>query len=203
LSATTPLGAADAWMRGRSEYRIILAVDIEEYGAPHRDDSIRVLLQADLRRLLAAALSDSGIDSAQYSMDSTGDGWLVTLDPAIGKPRILGPMVDRLAAGLRERNAEIDMAGRLRIRLVLHAGDLLVAAGQFVGGQVILAFRLLNAERLRVLLRRASGPLLVCVSDTVYQQVIAQRHEGLEPAAYEPVWLACKNVRVLGWVRFP
>jgi hypothetical protein len=44
---------------------------------------------------------------------------------------------------------------------------------------------------------------LACVSDAVYQQVIAQRHEGLDPAVYEPVWLECKSVRALGWVRSP
>jgi hypothetical protein len=201
--AKTPSGVADGRWSGRSEYRVILVADIEEYGAPYRNDPIRVRLHADLRELLTAALSGIGIDTAQYTMDSTGDGWLLTIDPAVGKPRLLGPVMDLLTDSLRERNGRTDLAGRLRVRLVLHAGDMLVADGYLVGGQVIFAFRLLDAEQLRVLLKQTSGPLLVCVSDAVYQQVIAQRHEGLDPAAYEPVRLEHKNVHGLGWVRAP
>jgi hypothetical protein len=72
-----------------------------------------------------------------------------------------------------------------------------------LGDQVNLAFRLLDAEQLRILLRQASGPLIVCVSDAVYKQVIAQRHEGLDPAFFEAVWLEAKDVQALGWVRAP
>jgi hypothetical protein len=188
---------------GRSDYRVLLIVDIEEYSAAYRNETIQVQLHADLRRLLIAAFDGTGIEPGRYTMDTTGDGWLVSIDPAVGKPRILGPVVDSLAAGLRERNGRTGEAERLRVRLVLHAGDLLVAGPYIVGRQVIHAFRLLDAEALRILLRQASGPLLACVSDAVYQQVIAQRHKGLDPAVYEPVWLECKNVRALSWVRSP
>lgn len=183
---------------------MILIVDIEEYSAEYRDDTIRVRLRTDLLEFLTAALSNTGIDRARYTVHSTGDGWLITIDPVVGKPLILETVVNRFAAGLRDHNGRSDMAGRLRVRSVLHAGDLLVEAdGHLTGDQLIFAFRLLDSQKLRVLLRQTSGPLLVCVSDAVYKQVIAQRHEGLDPAAYEAVRLECKNVRGLGWVRAP
>jgi hypothetical protein len=183
---------------------VILIVDIEDYSASYRDDTIRVRLHADLLEFLTAALSDTGIDKDRYTVHSTGDGWLVTIDPVVGKPRIVGTVVNQFAADLRHHNGRTDLAGRLRVRSVLHAGDLLVEAdGHLTGDQLNFAFRLLNAEQLRVLLRQASGPLLVCVSNAVYKQVIAQRHEGLDPAAYEAVRLKCRNVRGLGWVRAP
>jgi hypothetical protein len=179
-------------------------VDIEEFSAAYRNDTIRVRLQASLQGLLTTTFSATGIDEAQFTMDTTGDGWLVTIAPAVGKPRILGPVVDRLAAGLRRRNRRADQAERLRLRLVLHAGDLLSdQVGGFVGDQLNFAFRLLDAQQFRVLLERASGPVVACVSDEVYRQVIAQRHEGLDPAAFEPVWFECKKARALGWVRAP
>jgi hypothetical protein len=203
LCAKERIGATDWWRKARSAYRTILIVDIEKYGASYRDDPIRLWLHTDLRELLTAALGESGIERAQYTIDSTGDGWLVTIDPVVGKPRILVPVVDRLAAGLLERNGQTDAAGSLRVRLVLHAGDLLVVDDYVVGGQLVFAFRLLDADELRLLLERASGPLVVCVSNPVYQHVIAQRHEELDPSAYEPVWLHCKDVRGLGWIRAP
>jgi hypothetical protein len=97
------------------------------------------------------------------------------------------------------------VAEQLRVRLVLHSGDLLIDDRDGnLANVLVFAARLLDAEKLRILLRRASGPLLVCVSNTIYQQVIAQRHESLDPADYEPVWLECKDsVRRLAWIRSP
>jgi hypothetical protein len=187
----------------RSQYRTILITDIENYSAQYRTDAIRARLRAQLRRLMTATLSDTGMDDTHYTMYTTGDGWLVTIDPAVGKPRILGPVVDRLGAGLRKQNRQVDMLERLRVRLVLHAGDVLVDQDGHFGDQLNFAFWLLEAQELRELLRQASGPLLVCVSDAVYQQVIAQRHEGLDPAAFEAVWLKCKDIPRLGWVHVP
>jgi hypothetical protein len=198
------LSTTDELTRERSAYRIILIADIENFNGEHRDDAIRARLRIRLRQLLASALGESGIRDASYTTQSCGDGWLITIDPAVGKPRVLGPVVDRLAGGLRKQNRQSELARQLRVRLVLHAGDLLVAADdELVGAELNFAFRLLDALQLRVLLKQASGPLVMCVSDSVYRQVVAQRHEGLDPAAFEPVWLARKTTRGLGWVRAP
>jgi hypothetical protein len=149
-------------------------------------------------------LGGSGIDDTQYTMHSTGDGWLISIDPQVGKPRIVGPVVDRLAAGLRRQNRQADGAGRLRVRLVLHAGDLLLdERGDLVGDQVNLAFRLLDSPQLRVLLKHAAGSLVICVSDAVFRHVVAQRHEGLNPTLFVPVRLGSKRTRGLGWICAP
>jgi hypothetical protein len=109
-----------------------------------------------------------------------------------------------LAVGLRKQNRRSDVAKRLRVRLVVHAGDLLVAAdGELVGAELNFAFRLLDAQQLRILLKQASGPLVMCASDALYRQVVAQRHEGLDPAAFESIWLTHKKTRAMGWVRAP
>src|ERR687887_47811 len=68
---------------GRSDYRVLLIVDIEEYSAAYRNDTIQVQLHADLRRLLITAFDDNGIEPGRYTMDTTGDGWLVSIDPAV------------------------------------------------------------------------------------------------------------------------
>lgn len=189
--------------RVRSEYRTILITDIEAYGAQERDDAIRSRLRASLRALVHEAFDRTGIELGQSTWQTTGDGLLITVDPAIGKPRILREVVASLSLGLHEYNRPSIPAERLRIRAVLHAADLLVDCDGPLGDQLNLAFRLLDAPALRELLRQASGPMVLCVSDVVYQQVIAQRHEGLEPANFEPVWLESKRIRQLGWVCAP
>ncbi len=178
------MSTADVWMGGRSVSRTMLIADIEDYGVPYRTDAIRFGLCLRLGRFLADALNDAGIKEGQHDMQRNGDGWLVAVDAAVGKPLILGPVVDHLAAGLRTQNHNATVAEQLRVRLVLHSGDLLIddRDGNLAGNVLVFAARLLDAEKLRILLRRASGPLLVCVSNTIYQQVIAQRHESLDPA---------------------
>jgi len=185
-----------------SEYRTLLLADIESY-ARGRDDAVRSRLRARLRQLLSIAFAEAQITSNQTCAQSTGDGLLVTIDPTVGKPRILGGVIESLAAGLREQNRRAIQREQLRIRMVLHAADLLIDSDGPLGDQVNFAFRLLDAQRLRDLLKSASGPMLVCVSEVIYRQVIAQRHEGLEPTDFEPVRLESKGTRVIAWVRAP
>jgi hypothetical protein len=187
----------------RSEHRTLFLTDIEEYSAMHRHDAIRAHLRADLRRLVMTALKDSGIGRSQYRTQTTGDGLLVTVNAMVGKPRIVGGAMDRLAVGLRDYNRVIGVAERLRVRSVVHAGEVLIDGDGPLGHEVNFAFRLLDADELRVLLRETSGPLIVCVSDTVFRQVVAQRHEGLDPSPFEPVSLGAKGLVALGWVRAP
>lgn len=200
------MSTTNAWSGGRSVSRTMLITDIEDYGASYRTDAIRFGLCPRLGQFLSSALTSAGIDEPQFDMHRRGDGWLVAIDAAVGKPSILGPVVDQLAAVLRKQNEETPMAEQLRVRLALHAGDLLIDVrdGNLDGNVIVVAARLVDAEQMRLLLRQASGPLLVCVSNPIYQQVIAQRHEGLDPADYEPVWLDCKDaVRRRAWVRSP
>jgi class 3 adenylate cyclase len=187
----------------RSAYRSILIADIEGYTARHRDDDTRSRLRATLRQNIAYALRGAGIDAGQYASQTTGDGLLVTIDPAIGKPRILGPVIDALTTGLCEHNRFADLAEELRIRVVVHAGDLLFDPDGPLGEQMNFAFRMLCAQRFRTLLTLAEGPLLICVSDVVYRQVVAQRHEGLDPSGFEAVLFDGKDFREIGWVRAP
>jgi len=188
---------------GRSAYQIILITDIENFTGQTRNDVIRAQLRALLRQLLIAALASASIEATRYTLRSTGDGWLAAIDPGVGKPRVVGLVVDQLASSLRRRNHRADPAGRLRVRLVVHAGDLLEDTdGELTGDQLNFAFRLLDANQLRKLLKHAEGPLVSCVSDVVYQ-VVAQRHEGLNPSAFEQVRLSCKGTRGSGWIRAP
>lgn len=133
-------GIADEGPEGRSQYRTILIHDIEKFSAKHRSDAIRLLLRSTLRQLMITALNNSGIDDTQYMKGTTGDGWLVTIDPTVGKPWILGPVMDHLEAGLEEHNRKIEAAEQMRVRLVLHAGDVLLDEDGHFGNEVNFAF---------------------------------------------------------------
>lgn len=191
------------WSPVRSEYRSILLIDVEAYSAQDRNDVVRSRLRAALRRLIAHVIDETGIELSQYAAQTTGDGLFVTIHPAVGKPRILIQAIDALSLGLCRHNRLAVAAERLRVRVVVHAADLLIDPDGPLGDQVNLAFRLLDSRELRMLLQRADGPMVLCVSDILYRQVIFQRHEGLDPSDFESIWLESKGIRELGWVRAP
>src|SRR6266536_922313 len=164
------------WSPIRSEYRSLLVIDIEAYSARDRNDAVWSRLRAALRQLIARAIDEAGIEPAQYTAQTTGDGLLITIDPAVGKPRILRQAIDALSLGLRRHNRLAVAVERLRIRVVVHAADLLIDS---------------------------DGPMLLCVSDILYRQVIFQRHEGLDPADFESIWIESEGIRELGWVCAP
>jgi hypothetical protein len=103
-------------------------IDIEEYSARHRDDTIRARLRADLRHMVTTALRNSAINDTQYETQTIGDGLLVTINASVGKPRILGGVMDHLAADLQDYNRAAEAAKRLRVRSVLHAAEVLIDA---------------------------------------------------------------------------
>lgn len=189
--------------RVRSAYRSLLIADIQGYSAPERHDTIRSRWRATLRQEISRTLRSVGIDARRHDSQTTGDGLLVSIDPAIGKPTILGPVVDDLATALAAHNRLANASEQLRIRMVVHAADMLIDVDGPFGDQVNFAFRMLCAERFRTLRRIAKGPVLACVSDLVYRQVVAQRHEGMDPSEFEALLFDSKGVHDVGWIRAP
>jgi hypothetical protein len=56
----------------------------------------------------------------------------------------------------------------LRVRAAIHAAHVMVDADGPTGEQVIRVFRLLDSDRLRKRLRQVDGPLVVAVTEDVY-----------------------------------
>jgi len=91
-------------MAARQVYRTLIALDIERFGRPDRNDQDRVRLRRDLHALLTSALTDAGIGASCWSATSTGDGLLAVVDPAAETARVLLAVLDPLAVRLAERN---------------------------------------------------------------------------------------------------
>jgi hypothetical protein len=103
----------------------ILAADIEGFGRVERTDPDRARLRARLHEVLDRALWTAGVEPTLVERSDHGDCVLVLVDPAVSVARLLHPLLPRLAADLGRRNRKASPVARLRLRLVVHAGEVL------------------------------------------------------------------------------
>src|SRR6266536_2808705 len=184
-------------------HRAILAADIEGFGRLERSNPVRARLRAALHHLLDHSLTHASIDPWRREHTDHGDCVLVLLDPHTPKNRLLHPLVPNLAAALARHNRGAAAAERLRLRVVIAAGEILRDAHGHSGEDLTTAFRLLDSQPLHACLADAAGDLAVIVSDAIYQAIVKHGYRGIDPADYRPVTVAAKETNTTAWVHVP
>jgi tetratricopeptide (TPR) repeat protein len=181
----------------------VLAFDIEEYGRQDRNDSIRGALRHRLHGHLDAAMRHAGIAPPDRSVTDLGDGALLLLKPHISKRRLLDTMLPRLAVDLAADNARAGEREQLRLRAVVHAGELIHDRTGAYGQDLNHAFRLLDAPVLRRRLAEVGASLAVIVSQAIYDGIVRHGHKGIDPAVFTRVTVAVKETRATAWIWVP
>lgn len=189
-------------------HRSILAVDIQ--GSTHRTNPIKEELREQVYRLVAGALGMAGIGSEQHGpFTDRGDGVLVLLRPTdeFPKPLLLSRLIPALASLLAAYNSAIPLADQpriLRLRAVIHAGEVHHDANGPFGEDLDVAFRLLDAPRFKALLRDGTASMAVVASDYIYQSIIRHGYDGIDDEAFLPlVTVTVGFQRRRGWVHLP
>jgi hypothetical protein len=178
-------------------YRVIVCVDMEGFGAPHRHGPQHIDMRKGLYEALERAFAASAIP-ADYHEDR-GDGAFF-LVPADGpQTRLVEPLPFELACELTRYNRSADARSRIRLRVALHAGFVQRDAEGVVGVALNAAFRLLDAPELRSALRDAPGDLAFITSDEFHRSVIRQRR-GFSPSGYRRVRVAVKETDTQAWI---
>ncbi|MEU5992909.1 hypothetical protein ABZ806_28420 [Spirillospora sp. NPDC047418] len=183
----------------RPRYRAILAVDIE--GSTTRTDPVKAELRRTLYRLLEEAFNRAGI-GRRYREEyvDRGDGALVLVHPfdEVPKTLLLHPVTPILSALLTEYNsalgeynaAEAITAGgdrRIRVRVVVHAGEVQSDGHGNFGEALDVAFRLLDSAQAKSALRRTRAPLVLVVSEDIYHSIVRHGYEGIRADSYVPL----------------
>ncbi|OLT12514.1 hypothetical protein BJF79_22015 [Actinomadura sp. CNU-125] len=130
-------------------HRSIVCVDVEGYGHHSRTDWDRVAVREAMYGALDRAFTDSGapLDSCYY--EDRGDGAMILVPPDVPKGLLAANLTDALAAPLVRHNRASAPGARARLRVALHAGEILHDRHGVVGASLNLTFRLLEATRSR------------------------------------------------------
>jgi class 3 adenylate cyclase len=190
-------------------HRAILALDIER--STSRPDSVKAELRNKTYEMLDAALSSAGIHKRYRDrFIDRGDGVLALIRPVdqVPKALLLNHAIPAFNRLLTDHNANLPRLGRtqreLRVRVVVHAGEVRYDANGCFGEALDVAFRLLDAARVKRTLREMAGPLVLVVSGDIYSSVVRHGYDGLDQRAFH------RLVRVqiaghchLGWIHLP
>jgi class 3 adenylate cyclase len=189
-------------------HRSILAVDIE--GSTKRTNPVKEELREQVYRLMVEALSVVGINEHFHDpFTDRGDGVLVLVHPCdeFPKPLLLSRLMPALARALVAHNSGISLDDQpriLRLRAVIHAGEVHYDGKGFFGEDLDVAFRLLDAPKFKAHLRRARLPLALVASDVIYRSVIRHGYDGIDDEEFSPiVTVTVGDQRRKGWVHFP
>jgi hypothetical protein len=186
-------------------HRLIVAVDIE--GSTRRTNPVKGELRHDLYELLERALQAAGITARHLEPHTDrGDGVLILIRPHDDVPKtlVLGRLMPILTALLTEHNGSVTRPElRLRLRAVVHAGEVHGDDRGFYGDDLDAACRLLDSPKLKQALQEAvASPLVLAVSEEIFTGIV--QHGYLDAGPYQPlgrVRVGNRNRR--GWVHVP
>jgi hypothetical protein len=181
-------------------HRGIVAVAIEHpVGRAVRTNTARDELRGRIRRLLETALTAAGIRPAYCELlGGPDDGLVALIRPVdeVPKTLLLGavvPELSRLVAADRS-------GGPLRLRVAVHSGEVHRDGPGVFGEALDVAFRVLEAPRVREYARAAGDPVTLAITEEIFWSVVRHGYPGIEPAAFAPLTRITSGRRRQVWI---
>ena len=183
-----------------SWYHSIVVLDVEASGT--MPDSEKKKVSDDLYALVRAALEGSGIPADAVRWEDRGDGIFLLISSAVAESLLVDPFVDLIDSALAARPVGEPL---LRLRVVIHHGEVIVGERTASGRAVDTAFVLLDSPELRESLKAArGGRLALAVGDDLYLSLI-RGNDRPNPDAFRrrrlktkygdmPVWVTVTGV---------
>jgi hypothetical protein len=186
-------------------HRSIVIVDLE--GSTKRNNPAKGELRRSLYQLVEQAFRIAGIGPENLErLTDRGDGVLILIRPhdEVPKTVVLGRLIPVLTALLAEHNASVTQPQlQLRLRAVVHAGEVHDDGRGFYGDDLDVACRLLDSPTLKKALKEAAAsPLVLAVSEEIFNGIVQQGY--LAGGSYQPLLrVRVGNRQRRGWVHIP
>lgn len=186
--------------------RVIVALDIER--STSRPDPVKAELRTMLYELFDAALRSAGVGVRRRGQfTDRGDGLLALIDPA-EQALLFDLVIPVFGQLLTSYNASLAHSGgqdrQLRVRAVMHTGNVHDDDNGYFGEALDIAFRLLDAPRVKAELRQAQGSLLLVVSTDVYDSAAAPGPDGTPHSSSRRLITAeVAGHEYQGWIHVP
>jgi hypothetical protein len=162
-------------------YRTVFGVDVES--STKRNNSAKARMRDAMYDLVTEAFARSDITSDDHDpFLDRGDGIYALLRPIdrVPKTLLLQSVVPTLSRLMDDHNAR-HPADRLRLRAVLHAGEVHYDTRAAFGETLDIASRLLDSPVTKRALRSMTAPLVLAVSEDIYQSIVRHNYDGIDP----------------------
>lgn len=180
----------------------LFGVDIVAFNARHRDDDIQVYIHKSLYEMLQVAFDRSDVPWSDCVHEDCGDGVLVIVPPWIPFARIV-PVPERLRILVRRHNHVSSDAAQLQLRTAMHIGSVHHDGHGFIGHDVSLLFRLLDARALRRMLSESGAEVAFIASGNTYEHVIRRNPSLAELSLFRRLLVRVKETRTRAWACTP
>jgi hypothetical protein len=187
-------------------HRTIIALDIEQ--STHRSDPVKAELRDKVYELFETALRSSGIYPRHRDrFIDRGDGLLALIHPVQQAPKaiLLNRAIPALGRLLAIYNADLPRASaayQLRVRIVLHAGEVRYDSHGCFGEALDVAFRLLDDARVKKALGVTADPLALVISGDIYQSVVRHNDDGAGQPPFQSFgYIQVAGNRHRGWIQ--
>lgn len=190
--------------RGQPCYRTVFGVDVES--STTRNNSAKARMRDAMYALVTEAFVRNGITADDHDpLLDNGDGLVALLRPVdrVPKTLLLRAVVPTLVRLIDEHNTSRP-SDRLRLRAVLHAGEVHHDTRAPFGETLDVAFRLLDSPVTKRALRRTTGSLVLAVSDDIHRAVVRHHYDGIDPLTFT-AFMTRRNSTVWdsGWLHAP
>jgi len=177
----------------------MFAVDIAGFNAAQRDDDIQMYIHGALYGMLETAFDRSQVPWRECVHEDRGDGVLIVIPPAISVADLVHPVPDKLLSLVRRHNRVSCDAARIQLRAAAHVGPVHYDGHGFVGHDVNLLHRMLDAPALKRMLAMSGAEIAFVTSSYVYDNVVVRRPSLVDPAAFRPLTIRVKETRARAW----
>lgn len=187
-------------MEGEAEYGFIVSLDAQ--GSGQLTDPEKLDMRRTLYDVSGRAFADADIRAPHLYQEDRGDGILCVLKATVPPVRVVGVWLEYLHQNLRESNRGPKVP--LRLRVGMHIGPVTTDPHGLSGRAVDLACRLGDCGTAKDVLAAASkSPLVVVVSERVYEDVVQAGGRWVEPEYYRSFDVDLKEGRRTAWFLVP
>jgi len=186
----------------RPVHRTIVVFDVEGFGDYRRTNRHQVAVREGLYRSVGEAFEQVGLPWDPGAHEDRGDGIFVLIPPEVPKSLLVESLPSALVATLNAHNSTHLGEEQIRLRMALNAGEVHYDQFGATGASINRAFRLLDAEPLKVALASSPGVLAIIVSSWFFNEVVRHAKVGV-PKSYRPVLVATKEGTEAGWICLP
>ncbi|MBB5857470.1 hypothetical protein ACFQ05_31675 [Amycolatopsis umgeniensis] len=190
-------------MRTRSAvHRTVLAVDVQGFGDQRRTTPHQLVVRDGMYRAVENAFGAAGMSWAECHREDRGDGLVVLAPAQAPKSSFVELFPHAVAAELRAHNATRRAEQQIRLRLALHAGEVVFDDHGVTGAAVNLTFRLLDAPVLKEALAESPGVLAMVTSGWFFEEVV-RNSPVADQTAFRRVRVAVKETATVAWISRP